>query len=97
MQMGIVHETGTDRIRLSLPKELTIYMEKEYGPQKESYSSQCSPVSPEVSKKYAEPSNRKKRGLYVVGKKETAVRNRTETAPNNKSSCVAKKQAVVVA
>lgn len=31
------------------------------------------------------------------GKKETAVRNRTETAPNNKSSCVAKKQAVVVA
>lgn len=101
MQMGIVHETGTDRIRLSLPKELKIYMEKEYGTrlekQKESYSSQCSPVSPEVSKKYAEPSNRKKRGLYVAGKKETAVRNRTETAPNNKSSCVAKKQAVVVA
>ena len=54
-------------------------------------------ISLEVSKKYAEPSNRKKRGLYVAGKKETAVRNRTETAPNNKSSCVAKKQAVVVA
>ena len=77
------------------------YKLKMYGirleKQKESYSSQCSPVSPEVSKKYAEPSNRKKRGLYVAGKKETAVRNRTETAPNNKSSCVAKKQAVVVA
>ena len=101
-----MRETGTDdRIRLSLPKELKIYMEKEgmehrtnqkfhglpynklyimleyklkmYGirleKQKESYSSQCSPVSPEVSKKYAEPSNRKKRGLYVAGKKETAV------------------------
>lgn len=35
MQMGIVHETGTDRIRLSLPKELKIYMEKEYGTQNE--------------------------------------------------------------
>lgn len=77
------------------------YKLKMYGirleKQKESYSSQCSPVSPEVSKKYAEPSNRKKRGLYMAGKKETAVRNRTETAPNNKSSCVVKKQAVVVA
>ncbi len=50
------------------------YKLKMYGirleKQKESYSSQCSPVSPEVSKKYAEPSNRKKRGLYVAGKKK---------------------------
>jgi len=34
---------------------------------KESYSSQCSPLSPEVSKKYAVKSNRVKRGLYRDG------------------------------
>ncbi|MBQ0136162.1 MAG: transposase, partial [Oscillospiraceae bacterium] len=33
--------------------------------QKESYSSQCSPVSEDVSKKSAEKGNRKNRGLYV--------------------------------
>jgi len=33
--------------------------------QKESYSSQCSPDSEKVSKKYAKKSNRKYRGLYV--------------------------------
>ena len=32
--------------------------------QEESYTSQCSPLSPEVKKKYAEPSNRKHRGMY---------------------------------
>lgn len=90
------HGLPYNKLYIMLEYKLKMYgirLEK----QKESYSSQCSPVSPEVSKKYAEPSNRKKRGLYVAGKKETAVRNRTETAPNNKSSCVAKKQAVVVA
>jgi len=35
--------------------------------QKEHYTSQCSPNSPMVSKKYAQKSNRKKRGLYVDG------------------------------
>ena len=35
--------------------------------QKESYSSQVSPLSPEVSKAYAEKSNRVKRGLYKDG------------------------------
>ena len=34
--------------------------------QEESYTSQCSPLSPEVSKKYAEASNRKERGMYVT-------------------------------
>ena len=33
----------------------------------ESYTSQCSPLSPEVGKRYAEPSNRKERGLYRDG------------------------------
>lgn len=32
--------------------------------QKEAYSSQCSPLSPKVSKRYAKPQNRVKRGLY---------------------------------
>ena len=36
--------------------------------QKESYSSQCSPLSPEVSKEYAQKKNRKHRGLYIDGK-----------------------------
>lgn len=35
--------------------------------QKEAYSSQCSPNSKDVSKKYAVRSNRKKRGLYMEG------------------------------
>ena len=30
-------------------------------------TSQCSPLSPEVGKRYAEPSNRKERGLYRDG------------------------------
>ena len=32
--------------------------------QREEYTSQCSPLSPNVTKEYAVPSNRKKRGLY---------------------------------
>ena len=35
--------------------------------QEESYTSQCSPLSPEVSKKYAEAFNRKERGMYITG------------------------------
>ena len=35
--------------------------------QEERYTSQCSPLSPEVSKKYAEASNRKDRGMYITG------------------------------
>ena len=34
--------------------------------QEESYTSQCSPLSPEVSKRYAEASNRKERGMYIA-------------------------------
>ena len=46
------------------------YKLKRYGiqliKQEESYTSQCSPLSPEVSKKYAEASNRKEWGMYVT-------------------------------
>ena len=34
---------------------------------KEAYSSQCSPLSPAVSREYAEPKKRTKRGLYTDG------------------------------
>ena len=34
--------------------------------QEESYTSQCSPFSPEISKRYAESSNRKERGMYIT-------------------------------
>ena len=34
--------------------------------QEESYTSQCSPLSPEASKRYAEASNRKERGMYIT-------------------------------
>ena len=34
--------------------------------QEESYTSQCRPLSPEVSKRYAEASNRKERGMYIT-------------------------------
>lgn len=33
--------------------------------QKEAYSSQVSPFAPAVSKKYATPNKRRKRGLYI--------------------------------
>ena len=87
--------------------------------QEESYTSQCSPLSPEVSKRYAEASNRKERGMYITdgvrfnadavgafnilrkylsvsGKQEETVRNRTKKSRNNKSSCIAERQAVLV-
>ena len=35
--------------------------------QEEIYTSQCSPLSPEVSKRYAEAFNRKERGMYITG------------------------------
>ena len=34
--------------------------------QEESYTSQCSPLSSEVSKRYAEASNRKERDMYIT-------------------------------
>ena len=63
------HGLPYNKLYIMLEYKLKMYgirLEK----QKESYSSQCSPLSPEVSKKYAEPANRKKRGLYVAGKEK---------------------------
>lgn len=43
---------------------IVIYEVKE--PELESDTSQCSPFSPEISKRYAEASNRKERGMYIA-------------------------------
>ena len=57
------HSLPYNRIYMMLEYKL-----KRYGirfvKQEESYTSQCIPLSPEVKKKYAEPSNRKHRGMY---------------------------------
>ena len=75
---GIRKENGlgrrTNQKLHSLPYA-RIYMQLEYKlkmegirliRQEESYSSQCPPQSEEVSVKYAEKKNRKKRGIYIV-------------------------------
>ena len=60
------HSLPYNRIYIMLEYKL-----KRYGirfiKQEESYTSQCSPLSPEVGKRYAEPSKRKERGLYRDG------------------------------
>lgn len=63
------HGLPYNKLYIMLEYKLKMYgirLEK----QKESYSSQCSPVSPEVSKKYAEPSNRKNVDCMWRGKKK---------------------------
>ena len=61
-----LHSLPYNRIYIMLEYKL-----KRYGirfvKQEESYTSQCSPLSPEVGKRYAEPSKRKERGLYRDG------------------------------
>ena len=60
------HSLPYNRIYIMLEYKL-----KRYGirfiKQEESYTSQCSPLSPKVGKRYAEPSKRKERGLYRDG------------------------------
>ena len=60
-----LHSLPYNRLYIMLEYKL-----KRYGiqliKQKESYTSQCSPLSPEVSKRYAEASNRKARGMYMT-------------------------------
>nr|DAU19946.1 MAG TPA: endonuclease [Caudoviricetes sp.] len=60
------HSLPYNRVYMMLEYKL-----KRYGirfvRQEESYTSQCSPLSLEVAKRYAEPSNRKQRGLYRDG------------------------------
>ena len=57
-----LHSLPYNRLYIMLEYKL-----KRYGiqliKQEESYTSQCSPLSPEVSKRYA---NRKERGMYVT-------------------------------
>ena len=60
--------------------------------QEESYTSQCSPLSPEVSKRHADPAEIS----FRIRKRENTVRNRTKNSRNNKSSCIAERQAVLV-
>nr|WP_288731171.1 transposase [uncultured Anaerobutyricum sp.] len=58
-----LHELPFDKI-----KQMLSYKLKKEGIcfilQNEAYTSQCSPVSPEVKKEYGQKENRKKRGLY---------------------------------
>ena len=60
-----LHSLPYNRLYIMLEYKL-----KRYGiqliKQEESYTSQCSPLSPEVSKRYAEASNRKVRGMYIT-------------------------------
>ena len=60
-----LHSLPYNRLYIMLEYKL-----KRYGiqliKQEESYTSQCSPLSPEVSKRYAEASNRKERGIYIT-------------------------------
>ena len=61
------HSLPYNRIYLMLEYKLKLYGIR-FVRQEESYSSQCSPLSPEVGRKYAEPCKRKQRGLYRDGK-----------------------------
>ena len=60
------HSLPYNRIYMMLGYKLKMYGIC-FVRQEESYTSQCSPLSLEVAKRYAEPSNRKQRGLYRDG------------------------------
>ena len=61
-----LHSLPYDRIYEMLEYKLSLYGITLIR-QKESYSSQCPPISIKVSKKYAAKKNRKYRGLYIDG------------------------------
>ena len=61
-----LHSLPYDRIYEMLEYKLSLYGITLIK-QKESYSSQCPPISIKVSKKYAAKKNRKYRGLYIDG------------------------------
>ncbi|MEA3423415.1 MAG: transposase, partial [Bacillota bacterium] len=63
-----LHKFPFARIYLLLDYKLVFKGIEFNNKQNEAYSSQCSPLSPSVSKEYAEKQNRKKRGLYKDGK-----------------------------
>ena len=73
VKIGATHagiSVGEDGATHQCNEDIALML-KRYGirfvKQEESYTSQCSPLSPEVGKRYAEPSNRKERGLYRDG------------------------------
>ena len=59
------HGLPYNRLYIMLEYKLKLYG-IQLVKQEESYTSQCSPLSPEVSKRYAEASNRKERGIYIT-------------------------------
>ena len=59
------HGLPYDRLYIMLDYKLKLYG-IQLIKQEESYTSQCSPLSSEVSKRYAEASNRKERGMYIT-------------------------------
>ena len=61
-----LHELTYNKLYIMLEYKLKRYGIR-FTKQEESYTSQCSPLSPEVGKRYAEPSKRKERGLYREG------------------------------
>ena len=58
-----LHELPYEKLTRMLEYKLKLYGIR-LVKQEESYTSQCSPLSREVSRSCAEPSNRQKRGLY---------------------------------
>lgn len=71
--LGRVNNQKFHRLPYLLIEKQLRYKLEEHGielvKQEESYTSQCSPYSPEVSKIYADQHNRKQRGLYVFENK----------------------------
>ena len=61
-----LHALPYDKIYIILEYKLALYGIR-LVKQKEAYTSQCSPMSENVSKQYAMKSNRRHRGLYVDG------------------------------
>ena len=63
------HSLPYNRLYSMLEYKLKMYGIR-FVRQEESYTSQCSPLSPEVEKRYAQPCNRKQRGLYRDGNRK---------------------------
>ena len=60
-----LHSLPYNRIYIMLEYKLKLYG-IQLIKREENYTSQCSPLAPEVSKRYAEASNRKERGMYIT-------------------------------
>ena len=60
-----LHELPYNKLYIMLEYKLKLYG-IQLIKREENYTSQCSPLAPEVSKRYAEASNRKERGIYIT-------------------------------